>query len=123
VVRATLDSLGAHQVKVLPASDDMLNNSLEAALTAPEVDWSAPRPPEWIRGGTWGSQRTVLFSGMCIGQGRGGGGRGVGGLVCTLPTRVDSGWHMGQPTHRAVLRYVHWLGNAAGGGGGDTPAT
>jgi hypothetical protein len=67
VVRATLDSLGAHQVKVLPASDDMLNNSLEAALTAPEVDWSAPRPPEWIRGGTWGSQRTVLFSGMCIG--------------------------------------------------------
>jgi hypothetical protein len=65
VVRATLDSLGAQQVKVLPASDDMLNNSLEAALEAQEVDWSAPRPPEWIMGGTWGSQRTVLFSGGC----------------------------------------------------------
>lgn len=62
-MRATLDSLGAHQVKVVPASDDMLNDTLDFALATPEVDWSAPRPPEWIQGGGWGSQRTVLFSG------------------------------------------------------------
>jgi hypothetical protein len=65
VVRATLDSLGAHPVKVLAASDEMLYGSLDAALQEQEIDWSAPRPPEWIRGGTWGSQRTILFSGGC----------------------------------------------------------
>lgn len=66
VIRGTLDSLGAQQVKVLPASNDMLNNSVEMALQEPEIDWAAPRPPEWILGGTWGSQRTVLFSGMAV---------------------------------------------------------
>jgi len=72
VIRATLDSLGAHHVKVLPASNDMLNNSVDLALQEPEVDWSAPRPPEWILGGNWGSQRTILFSG----EERVGGGEG-----------------------------------------------
>lgn len=79
VIRASLDSLGAQQVKVLPASDDMLTDSVELALLTPEVDWSAPRPQEWIRGGTWGSQRTVLFSGGACGEG----GGSVWVRVCT----------------------------------------
>lgn len=65
VVRATLDSLGGHDIKVLPTSNDMLSNSVEWALQQPEIDWTAPRPPEWVLGGTWGSQRTILFSGEC----------------------------------------------------------
>jgi hypothetical protein len=63
VVRATLDSLGAHDVKVLPARNEMLSGSVALALQQQEIDWSAPRPPAWIAGGTWGSQRTILFSG------------------------------------------------------------
>lgn len=66
VVRATLDALGGHTIKVLPASADMLAGPVGAALSEPEVDWSAPRPPAWILGGAWGSQRTVLFSGACV---------------------------------------------------------
>jgi hypothetical protein len=34
------------------------------AIAAEEMDWSAPRPADWLRGGEWGSQRTVLFAGL-----------------------------------------------------------
>lgn len=41
----------------------MLQSPVAVALAEAEVDWSSPRPPEWIMGGAWGSQRTILFSG------------------------------------------------------------
>lgn len=47
----------------------MLQGPLDLALATPEVDWSAPRPPEWILGGAWGSQRTIMFSGKYQDQG------------------------------------------------------
>jgi hypothetical protein len=39
---------------------------LAVALAEPEIDWSAPRPPDWIMGGGWGSTRTILFSGEAL---------------------------------------------------------
>eukprot|EP00775_Hariotina_reticulata_P003320 gene3320-3597_t len=62
VARATLDSLDAHQVKVLPVSQEMLQLPLELAVQQQEIDWTSPRPPQWIMGGAWGSQRTLMFS-------------------------------------------------------------
>jgi hypothetical protein len=41
----------------------LLQAPLALALSEPEIDWAAPRPPDWIMGGAWGSQRTILFSG------------------------------------------------------------
>ena len=60
-VRALLDSAGGHDVRVLPCRGDALHGSLAQALAAPEPDWAAPRPPDWTRGGEWGSQRVALF--------------------------------------------------------------
>jgi hypothetical protein len=51
------------QVKVLPVSQEMLQLPLELAVQQEEIDWSSPRPPQWIMGGAWGSQRTLMFSG------------------------------------------------------------
>lgn len=66
MARAILDSVGASAVKVLPATDEMLAGPVSAAVRADELDWSAPRPADWIRGGAWGSQRVVLFSGLPV---------------------------------------------------------
>ena len=63
-VRAVLDAAGAADVKVLPAKDDMLYERVGLIIGLPEPDWAAPRPPESSRGGDWGAQRTILFSGM-----------------------------------------------------------
>lgn len=66
MARALLDAVGADSVKVLPATNEMLNGPVEAAIHEQEVDWGAPRPADWIRGGAWGSQRVILFSGLPV---------------------------------------------------------
>jgi hypothetical protein len=42
----------------------MLQGTVAGALATPEIDWTQPRPDGWLMGGGWGSQRTVLFSGL-----------------------------------------------------------
>lgn len=64
MARHLLDAMGAHTVKVLPCTEAMLHGSLGEALAVPEVDWEQPRPPDWLLGGGWGSQRSMLFSGL-----------------------------------------------------------
>ncbi len=63
-VRAILDAAGGREVKVIPCDDAMLYEPLSRAVSLPEPNWEQPRPEGWTRGGAWGSQRTVLFSGM-----------------------------------------------------------
>ena len=63
-VRAILDGAGAQHVKVIPCKDDMLYERMGLIIGLPEPDWAAPRPPSHSRGGDWGAQRTILFSGM-----------------------------------------------------------
>lgn len=58
-------SIAVHAcMQVVPVTERMLFESVDETIWAPEVDWSAPRPEAWIRGGGWGSQRVVLFSGL-----------------------------------------------------------
>ncbi|EIE24175.1 hypothetical protein COCSUDRAFT_41460 [Coccomyxa subellipsoidea C-169] len=64
MVRAILDSAGGHAVKVIPVKDELLYEKMSTAIHLPEPDWGAARPQGWTRGGAWGSQRTILFSGM-----------------------------------------------------------
>lgn len=60
-----LDAVRAQDVKVVPCTESMLFSPLAQALAHPEPDWEAPRPSGWeYRGGSWGSQRTILFSGL-----------------------------------------------------------
>lgn len=75
MARALLDSLGGAEIKVLPANEEMLSASVGEAVHAEEIDWSLPRPGDWIRGGAWGSQRVILFSGLQIAE-------QVRGVVC-----------------------------------------
>ena len=63
-VRAILDAAGGREVKVIPCDDAMLYEPMSRAVSLPEPDWEQPRPEGWTRGGAWGSQRTILFSGM-----------------------------------------------------------
>jgi hypothetical protein len=51
-------------VKVIPVKDELLYEKMSTAIRLPEPDWEAARPEGWTRGGAWGSQRTILFSGM-----------------------------------------------------------
>ncbi len=63
-MRAILDMAGGQDVKVIPCKDDMLYERISLVLGLPEPDWDAARPADGPRGGAWGSQRTILFSGM-----------------------------------------------------------
>ena len=63
-VRAILDYAGGHDVKVIPCKEDMLFERMDVIIRLPEPDWASARPEGWTRGGAWGSQRTILFSGM-----------------------------------------------------------
>jgi len=63
-VRAVLDAAGGKAVKVIPCNDAMLYEPMSTVVGLPEPDWEQPRPEGWTRGGAWGSQRTILFSGM-----------------------------------------------------------
>ena len=49
---------------MIPCNDDMLYEPMSRAISLPEPNWEQPRPEGWTRGGDWGSQRTILFSGM-----------------------------------------------------------
>ncbi|GLI61119.1 hypothetical protein VaNZ11_003392, partial [Volvox africanus] len=64
LVRALLDTAGGHVVKVLPVTESMLYGTVDEAVHLAEQDWAAPRAPDGPRGGSWGSQRTVLFAGL-----------------------------------------------------------
>ncbi|CAL8462278.1 g1809 [Coccomyxa elongata] len=64
MVRAILDSAGGHAVKVIPVKEELLYERMSTAIHLPEPDWGKARPVDWTRGGAWGSQRTILFSGM-----------------------------------------------------------
>lgn len=68
VIRCTLDAIGAPHLKLLIAEEKLLHSDLSTALTMPEIDWQAPRPPDWIQGGAWGSKRAILFSGLSVAQ-------------------------------------------------------
>ncbi len=54
----------ARRPQVLPVTEAMLYGTVDAAVHTAEQDWSAPRPSKGPRGGGWGAQRTVLFSGL-----------------------------------------------------------
>ncbi|KAK9818233.1 hypothetical protein WJX72_009160 [[Myrmecia] bisecta] len=64
MVRVILDSAGGEAVKVVPCMGPMLYETVEVALQSPEPEWNEPRPEQWTRGGAWGAQRVILFSGM-----------------------------------------------------------
>ena len=64
MVRLLLDAAGGQEVRVLPCAGAALHGSLGAALAAAEPDWASPRPPDWPRGGEWGSVRVLLTAGM-----------------------------------------------------------
>ncbi|BDA46139.1 hypothetical protein COCOBI_08-2310 [Coccomyxa sp. Obi] len=64
MVRAILDSAGGQAVKVIPVKEELLYEKMSTAIHLPEPDWEKARPVDWTRGGAWGSQRTILFSGM-----------------------------------------------------------
>lgn len=63
-MRVILDTAGGHEVKVIPCTEDLLQEPVERVLRLPEPQWDQPRPESWTRGGAWGSSRVILFSGM-----------------------------------------------------------
>ena len=64
MVRALLDAAGGQEVRVLPCAGAALHGSLAQALAVHEPDWASPRPPDWPRGGEWGSVRVLLTAGI-----------------------------------------------------------
>ena len=66
-VRIILDSYGGQAVKVVPCTPALLHAPVSKALVAPEPNWNQPAPQAWLSGSTWGSQRTILFSGLKYG--------------------------------------------------------
>jgi hypothetical protein len=109
MVRVMLDTLGAHDVKVLPVLPAMLEGTVAAAAGAPEVDWGAPRPEEWVRGGAWGSQRAVLFSGLSlptqVGRAAGAGTRQPGAAPDLLRVGAEAAISLSKPRQqRACAR-------------------
>ena len=42
----------------------MLHGPLAEALQVVEPDWNQPAPEGWLSGSSWGTQRTILFSGL-----------------------------------------------------------
>ncbi|KAK9841906.1 hypothetical protein WJX84_002200 [Apatococcus fuscideae] len=64
MVRIILDSYGGQAVKVVPCTPALLHAPVSKALVAPEPNWNQPAPQAWLSGSTWGSQRTILFSGL-----------------------------------------------------------
>lgn len=68
MVRALLDAMQAQHVKVIVCGDAELHTAQQAALQLPEVDWTAPREEGAATGGSFGSQRAVLFAGLSHAQ-------------------------------------------------------
>ena len=57
-----LDDMGGADVRMVPASPELLHTSVVDALQAAEPEWS--RPSEAAPGSAWGAQRVVVFSGL-----------------------------------------------------------
>ena len=66
MTRALLDYAGGQEIRVLPCTQDMLQGTVGQAIHSEEVDWTLPPPKDWIQGGGYGSQRTILFSGRSL---------------------------------------------------------
>ncbi|KAK9842709.1 hypothetical protein WJX74_001032 [Apatococcus lobatus] len=64
MARVVLDTYGGEAVKVAPCSPAMLHGPVSAALEVIEPDWTQPAPEGWLSGSSWGTQRTILFSGL-----------------------------------------------------------
>lgn len=60
-VRVLLDSYGGDAIKVVVSTPELLSVPTSQALSAPEPDWDQPMPENWVNGGGWGRQRTVLL--------------------------------------------------------------
>ena len=68
-VRELLDELGGHDVPVVPVAQSYLKNPLLETLSIPEPNWENPRnEEEFNKGGEYGSQRCVIFSGLDKGE-------------------------------------------------------
>lgn len=62
-VRANVDSIGGHSMKVIPCGGLTLHSRVCEAITAEEPDWERPWGGSVWRS-AWGSQRTVFFAGL-----------------------------------------------------------
>ena len=68
-VRELLDELGGHDVPVVPVAQSYLKNPLLETLSILEPNWENPRnEEEFNKGGEYGSQRCVIFSGLDKGE-------------------------------------------------------
>lgn len=66
MVRVMLDTIGLHDVRVVPLTDALLHALQGQVLHAEEPDWESPRQMHQFPLGAWGSQRACLFSGLSI---------------------------------------------------------
>ena len=67
-VRVILDELGGYDVPVIPARSEHAWMTLEEVAHSPEPDWESPRVVSTARGGEYGSQRALAFSGLDLGE-------------------------------------------------------
>ena len=67
-VRVLVDELGGYDVPVIPARSEHAWMTLEEVARTREPDWESPRDAALARGGQYGSQRAVIFSGLDLGE-------------------------------------------------------
>lgn len=67
-VRVIVDELGGYDVPVIPAISEHTWMTLEEVARSPEPDWESPRVVSTARGGEYGSQRALAFSGLDLGE-------------------------------------------------------
>ena len=69
-VRTLIDELGGYDVPVIPARSEHAWMTLEEVTREREPDWESPRTSNAsaARGGEYGSQRMVAFSGLDLGE-------------------------------------------------------
>ena len=69
-VRTLVDELGGYDVPVIPARSEHAWMTLEEVTREREPDWESPRTSNAsaARGGEYGSQRMVAFSGLDLGE-------------------------------------------------------
>ena len=67
-VRVLVDELGGYDVPVIPARSEHAWMTLEEVARTREPDWESPRDAGLARGGEYGSQRAVIFSGLDLGE-------------------------------------------------------
>lgn len=67
-MRVIVDELGGYDVPVIPARSEHAWMTLEEVARSPEPDWESPRGFCTARGGEYGSQRALAFSGLDLGE-------------------------------------------------------